>query len=94
MGYDLAGFSGRVSLFHQAEYNTSYAARRYNIKMALTRLDIALKQRVTDNISLFLNLSNLTNIEDGEFTFDENIRRFDESEKYGMTLDFGILAEF
>lgn len=98
LGYDIGGFSGRISVFHRAEYNDALVATRqsYTINMAFTRLDIALKQRVTDNFSVFLNLNNLTNIEDGNYNYDgdNNIRRFNRSEKYGATIGFGVIGEF
>ena len=97
LGYDIGGFSGRISVFHRAEYNDALRATRqsYTINMAFTRLDIALKQRITDNFSLFLNLNNLTNIEDGNYNYDgdNDIRRFNRSEKYGATIGFGIIGE-
>lgn len=94
-GYDLGGFSSRVSVFHQAEYNNSITSKNYNINLAFTRVDVVLKQRITDGISVFLNLNNLTDIEDatdreyGEY----NLRKFRSSERYGRTIDFGIIAE-
>ncbi len=97
LGYDIGGFSGRVSVFYRDEYNDALRATRqsYTINKAFTRIDIALKQRITENISLFLNLNNLTNIEEGDFNYDgdNDIRRFNRSEKYGTTLGFGIIGE-
>ncbi len=97
LGYDIGGFSGRISVFHQAEYNDALRATRhsYTINKAFTRVDLTLKQRITNNFSLFLNVNNLTNIEEGNFNYDgdNDIRRFNQSEKYGTTLGFGIIAE-
>ena len=96
LGYDIGGFSGRISVFHQAEYNEALIAsgHSYTINKAFTRLDLALKQRITDNFSLFLNVNNLTNVEEGNFNYSGNydIRRFNQSEKYGTTLGFGIIG--
>lgn len=95
LGYDIGGFSGRVSVFHQAEYNSSIASKNYNINLAFTRVDIALKQRIRDGVSVFLNLNNLTDFEDavdrkyGEY----NLRKFRNSQRYGRTIDFGVIAE-
>lgn len=95
LGYDIGGFSGRVSVFHQAEYNNSISSKNYNINLAFTRVDIALKQRVREGISIFLNLNNLTDFEDavdrryGEY----NLRKFRNSQRYGKSIDFGIIAE-
>ena len=97
LGYDLGGFSGRISLFHQGEHNYSFSAAGYNdrVKKAFTRIDISLKQRVLQQATLFLNFNNITNIEDGfvinNRVFDRTL--FDQSEKYGFTIDFGITVE-
>jgi len=94
-GYDWGGFSGRVSVFHQAEYNNSIASKNYRINLAFTRVDIALKQRIINGLSTFINVNNLTDIEDavdrkyGEY----NLRKFRNSQRYGTTIDFGIIAE-
>jgi TonB-dependent receptor len=97
LGYDIGGFSARVSLFHQAEYNDALRATRqsYTITRDYTRLDIALRQQITENISLFLNLNNLTNVEEGNYNYDgdNDIRRFNRSEKYGTTIGFGLIGE-
>ena len=97
LGYDIGGFSGRISVFHQAEYNDALIAsgNSYTINKAFTRVDLALKQRITNYFSLFLNVNNLTNVEEGNFNYSGNydIRRFNQSQKYGTTIDFGIIGE-
>jgi outer membrane receptor protein involved in Fe transport len=96
LGYDIGRFSGRISLFHQDEHNVSYSAAGLNdrITNAFTRIDLALKQGITENLSLFFNLNNLTNIEDGSSISNTVYGRklFDQSEKYGLTTGFGITA--
>jgi len=98
LGYDIGKFSGRLSVFHQGEHNISYSATGLGdqVTNAFTRMDLALKQGLTSYLSVFLNLSNLTNIEDGTSMYNRVFERrlFDRSEKYGMTADFGITAEF
>jgi TonB-dependent receptor len=97
LGYDIAGFSGRVSVFHKGQHNVSFSASGSSdqVTKPFTRFDIALKQKVTNYLSVFLNINNLTNIEDGS----ELIRRqygtelFDQSEKYGLTTDFGVTLQ-
>lgn len=97
LGYDIGKFSGRISLFHQGEHNVSYSATGLSdqVTNAFTRLDLALKQRVTHNLALFFNISNLTNIEDGNSihnsVFDR--RLFNQSEQYGLTADFGVTIQ-
>ena len=98
LGYDIGGFSGRISVFHQAEYNNALAAtnQSYSINKAFTRIDLALKQRILNNFSLVLNVNNITNVEEGNFNYNGilDTKRFNRSEKYGTTIDFGIIGEF
>jgi TonB-dependent receptor len=97
LGYDIGGFSGRISLYHQGKHNYSFSASGYNdqVKNAFTRIDIALKQKVYKYIVVFMNFNNITNIEDSysidNRVFDRSL--FDQSEKYGFTIDFGITIE-
>jgi TonB-dependent receptor len=97
LGYDIGGFSGRLSLYHQGEHNVSYSADGLSdlVTNAFTRVDLALKQKINKNISILINISNLTNIEDGNSIVNRvfNRRLFNQSEKYGLTADFGITAE-
>jgi TonB-dependent receptor len=98
LGYDIGGFSGRVSLYHQGEHNYSFSASGYTdrLRNAFTRIDVALKQRVMRNAMVFVNFNNITNIEDGfslhNRVFDQVL--FDRSEQYGFTVDFGVTLEF
>jgi outer membrane receptor protein involved in Fe transport len=97
LGYDIGGFSGRISVFHQAEYNDALRATRqsYTIDGEFTRLDLALKYRITNNFSVFLNVNNITNVEESNYNYDgdNDIRRFNRSERYGTTIGFGIIGE-
>lgn len=94
LGYDIGKFSGRISLFHQGEHNVSYSAlgESDEITNAFTRIDLALKQEIADNLALFLNVSNANNIEDGSSISNRVAGRklFNQSEQYGLTADFGI----
>ncbi|MDZ7332317.1 MAG: TonB-dependent receptor, partial [candidate division KSB1 bacterium] len=98
LGYDIGNFSGRISLFHQGEHNVSYSASGLSdeVTNAFTRVDVALRQKITNSITLVLNLSNLTNVEDGSSIHNRvyDRRLFNESEKYGMTADFGVIVQF
>ncbi len=102
LGYDMGRFSGRISVFHQGEHNVSYSAGGLadRITMAFTRVDLTLKQGITDNLALFMNVSNATNLEDGRLINNSspdqgvfNRRLFDQSEKYGLTADFGVTLQ-
>lgn len=67
VGYDIGGFSARLSFFAQANYNSSYSIdqRSNGIQDSFERYDLALKQKITKNISIGLDLNNLTNAAEG-----------------------------
>jgi TonB-dependent receptor len=98
LGYDIADFSGRISLFHQGEYNVSYSAggRTDLVTKPFTRIDLALKQKINQNLAVFFNVTNLTDVEEGNKYYNRLYDRtlFNESEKYGVGIDFGVTAEF
>jgi TonB-dependent receptor len=102
LGYDIGRFSGRISVFHQGEHNILYSASGLadQITMAFTRVDMTFKQGITDNLALFMNISNASNLEDGSLiknvSLDQgfNRRLFNQSEKYGLTADFCVTLQF
>ena len=98
LGYDIGRFSGRVSLYHMGEHNVSYSASGLSdvVTNAYTRIDLAVKQGLTKNIALFLNVNNLTDVEEGNSIRNRVFNRilFNQSEKYGTTADFGVTVEF
>ncbi len=94
LGYDIGGFSGRVSVTHQADYYRSFSATTRNdrIEGDYTRIDLALKYRVTDFLTVIGNVNNLTNITE-TVTQHNRIANYKiprSSERYGMTFDFGL----
>ena len=94
LGYDIGGFSARISLFHQSEYNLSFSAsgRGDQIVNPFTRLDLTLKQEVTENISVMMNVSNLTDIKEENSIYNRvnGYKILNTSERYGVTADFGV----
>ncbi len=97
LGYDVGGFSGRVSLFHQSQFNVSFSpdGRRDIISNPFTRLDLALRQIITKNLSLILNVDNLTDTRESTSLYDRvngyKILRTDQ--RYGITADFGAILQ-
>ena len=97
VGYDIGGFSGRISVFHQAQHNVSFSATGLSDQVTnpFTRLDIALRQRLTENVSVLLSVNNATNIKEGTSilnrVFDRSL--FNQSEFYGLAADFGVTIE-
>jgi TonB-dependent receptor len=98
LGYDIAGFSFRISAFHQGSYFTSFSAdqRTDRIQDSYTKLDITLGQKLTDRISLLLNLNNITNSQEA-VSYNNSILNgvypYQDS-KYGMTADLGVRVNF
>ena len=94
LGYDIGGFSIRLSLFHQSKYNISFSASGINdrVSNSYTRLDLAVKQRITDNISFMLNLNNLTNAVENVSIVNriQGWEILSSSERYGLTGNLGV----
>lgn len=94
IGYDIGGFSARLSMFHQGEFNETFSADRRTdtAQIAFTRWDLAVKYELTRNISLMMNLNNLTNIEEGTSIINRvtGWNLINETEKYGLSGDIGL----
>jgi outer membrane receptor protein involved in Fe transport len=97
IGYDIGGFSGRLSLFHQSEYYRTYSpsGRSDRIVGAFTRLDLVLKQKITDNITVLCNINNLTNIKEENLleNREDGYKIPRSAERYGITVEAGIWLE-
>lgn len=94
LGYDIGGFSARISVFHQSEFNYVFSASGLSDQVlnSYTRVDLALRQRLSDTISLMLSVNNLTNIEEKNTIINRTTgwRLLNTSELYGLTVDFGV----
>ncbi|HVO74540.1 MAG TPA: hypothetical protein VMT35_10995, partial [Ignavibacteriaceae bacterium] len=103
LGYDLDGFSFRISYFYQDEsikdYNRYWDS--YQVKEnKLSRLDIAVKQQLFEKISIILNLNNITNSDEADlfrwfFKADNPPTTWKtyQAFRYGMNFDFGVRVE-
>jgi TonB-dependent receptor len=90
LGYDYKGFSGRVSVTFQGPYLYSSNTRKdlNNYEKAFSRWDLALKQVITENLSVFLNVNNFTNTIEGAY---ESFRDLDTGgHLYGVSADLGV----
>jgi TonB-dependent receptor len=97
IGYDIGGFSARLSLFHQGEFNRSFRTSDVdNIADDFTKLDLSAKQQITSNLAILLNINNLTNVEETESLHDNlhGWQLLEDSEKYGTTVDLGLRINF
>ncbi|MBN2280259.1 MAG: TonB-dependent receptor [Candidatus Marinimicrobia bacterium] len=97
IGYDIAGFSCRLSLFHQGEFYRSYSPSRRSdlLQNDYTRLDLAIKQKINDKISLMLNINNLTDTAEKTTLVDRiGDRKFPNyEEKFGLSATLGVRLE-
>jgi hypothetical protein len=98
LGYEIGGFSARVSLFYQGEYNQTFSATQRSDKVVneFSRWDLAIKQEINENIAVLFNLNNFTNSEEGT-SIKNRIMGWtlpDWSEKYGVTADLGVKITF
>lgn len=97
LGYDDGKFSARISLFHQAEYFDSFNPRgtSNDLQGAYTKLDFIMKYKFTDFLSMQLNVNNITDVREENFTDDQinNYRLLRRSERYGLTADLGIRVD-
>jgi outer membrane receptor for ferrienterochelin and colicin len=90
LGYDVGGFSSRISLFYQGEYNQTFSTdgTRDVIVNPFTRLDLILKQEIIqDHLSIMLNFNNLTNVQEGTRIVNRGTgwKLENETERYGRT---------
>ena len=94
IGYDIGGFSIRLSVFHQGQYYSSFSTNRRSDSIVddFTRWDLAVKQHISRNIDILFNVNNITNVE--ERTLDHNRiqgwKLLNTSENYGIVADRGL----
>lgn len=98
VGYDYRGFSARLSTFYQAASNSSTTndanstTATFSQRIAFSRWDLSLKQRLNPMISFYLNLYNLTDTNEGSNVINPN-RNFtleNYRQHYGISGDLGF----
>jgi TonB-dependent receptor len=94
LGYDIWGFSARVSVFYQDQYVQQYSqdGQADVVVNPYAKLDLAFKQKCTENISLLLNINNIANRTETT-SFRNSVTPWMISrtaETYGRTVDFGV----
>ncbi|HUI29596.1 MAG TPA: TonB-dependent receptor [Candidatus Acidoferrales bacterium] len=94
LGYDIGGFSARVSVFFQSQYVQSYSADgTQDIRVnGFVKLDLALRQQLTKAFSLFFNVDNLTNTQETTSQVNTVNNWFLNStrELYGTSAELGL----
>ncbi|GAB5409842.1 MAG: TonB-dependent receptor [Balneolaceae bacterium] len=98
LGYDLKGFSGRVSFLYQAKTTTgSYGSQATQVDDIFVddyfRIDASIQQKLPGNIQVYLNLNNLNNREDRR-SLPEAERYPIQTQYYGFTMDLGVRYKF
>jgi TonB-dependent receptor len=61
LGYDIFGFSARLSYFYQGNFYNGYTSdlRSNNQQNSFKRIDISLKQKINANVDIGLNINNI-----------------------------------
>jgi TonB-dependent receptor len=101
IGYDIGGFSGRLSVFFQSEYARSYSASGQSdpYVQSFSRWDLSMKQRVTENVSVFFNLNNFTSVLEDVTRVNTGAlsgvpyETLSSSQRYGFSGDLGVRLE-
>ena len=99
LGYDIKGFSFRISYFYQDIYPLENFYSNEVKENELSRLDIALRQQIIRKISIILNLNNITNTKEETIMVipGSKYNPVEKSEtlqayRYGMNVDFGVMV--
>ncbi len=94
LGYDIGGFSARVSVFYQGQYVQQYSANGTNdIRVdSFAKWDLALRQQISRMFSLYLNINNLTNRQETTSRANTvmNWHLISTAQLYGTSADFGV----
>lgn len=98
LGYDLKGFSGRVSMLYQSKTTTGSFGRQFETGDDLfvddyVRFDVSLQQKIQENLQVYANFNNLNNRQDVRQQSDTD-RYPTRKEYYGFTMDVGVRYKF
>lgn len=89
VGYDIGGFSARISYFYQANFYNSISLNNENnvVRLSYNNLDLSIKQEITNNISVGVNITNLTNTVEGTNLYNDVLgwKLPLTTERYGTT---------
>lgn len=97
IGYDIKGFSARLSVFHQGEYNKTFSpnSKQDDIVNSFTRWDLSFRQRINRFLLIYLNINNLTNTKEGTSIINrvDNWTLLNKEQTYGISGDLGLRVE-
>ncbi|UCE07075.1 MAG: TonB-dependent receptor, partial [bacterium] len=94
VGYEKAGFSGRISMIYQGKIlkNVDLREELDEYDNDFLRWDITMQQKIFEGVSLFLNLNNISDRSEGTFLWKEVYPTSEEF--FGWTADLGIRYKF
>ncbi|MEN8227084.1 MAG: TonB-dependent receptor [Bacteroidota bacterium] len=98
LGYELGGFSGRISAYYQDNTITEAQASQISLdedKDALLRLDMQLSQKLkkVPGLMFYLNINNMTNNTD-RVIMTYHPEKIKSEEVYGVSGDIGVRYKF
>lgn len=95
LGYDIGGFSARLSYLYQTDKFISIGNKPIldSFTGEYSRWDLTLQQKLGMGIQVFANLTNLNNRPDENFSGDR-YRSPTYTEYYGFTMDLGVRYNF
>ena len=97
IGWDYKGFSSRLSFRYQGETNAAIDPLHSLLDRKtddLFRIDLQLKQKITENLSLTMDLANLNETIDDSHLAAKRYVLPTSSEFYGFTSQFGLRYEY
>jgi TonB-dependent receptor len=100
LGYDLKGFSIRVSAIYQAAYLTGFSSRGntetteyfYSYVDNHLRFDASISQKIGDHLMIMASISNITAESERRYTWKPQY--VTSENRYGTTLDIGLKYKF
>ena len=97
IGYDIGGFSARLSIFYQGRYNRSFSPQGRDdvVRDSYTRLDLAIRQQINKHFSVFINVNNFLNGQEGLSHINRVVgfEKITSRQSYGVTGDLGIRVD-
>jgi len=97
IGYDYKGFSSRISFRYQGATIAGLDPVHSlldEVKGDVFRIDVSLKQKITEHLSFSLDLVNLTEFIDDSYLLARDYVMPRTSEFYGFTSQFGLRLQF
>lgn len=94
LGYERKGFSARISMVYQGDTSSEIGPvpALDSFTGGNTRFDLAVKQRIRKNLSVYFNWNNLSNAP--EISYLGNSSRPTSEAYYGYTADLGLQYKF